>query len=631
FILCSINSWAESKGNIMQTTVEYTTPGPTGFTLDEPYSSVAHFNNSTYYVWVDASFRPWITQTTNGQSTTVPIDPGTDYAAQADAHHRFSLGIDTDGYIHVTGDMHHYSNLSTAVITPYPVRYQKQTILYWKSNQAQNITGGFTFAGGLKTATAIPGGGWLLGRFFNDNLGTLYYSSQVHAFEGSNNNGQMAVGLYKYNTATKTWMALGNTVPNTINDPYRINIFPVFFWENSGLGPLPAAWFQNYQPQFKFDSANRMHFTVVVNTNPSVLGLNRVVYAVSDDAGITWKKANGTVISGGLPLRAIDGLASTADIVGDNSVSPFYSPNVGLAVDKNGKAGVSINNLWRIWDGQAWTLNTPQNTSLPPGMYGYRLPNNNLLMNASAVGKIIRAASFDKLGITYDYPSAIRNLDDYSIKTTGVIYGATDNASKTQSILKTEIISAPLPKGWNSKNISLNPQSYNGESGYLNGSFIVRTYGDSLDLNNDSFTYVYKKVSNDAVISARVSLPETYSSAGLMMRETLASNSKHVSIYINPRPDGKLASVKVRQTTNASPGGFGTAIPSVPYWLKIMRTGDLFTTYISADDINWTKIQSISVPMNKEIYIGLAVVSNGHKWYSETATYDNVSATINLK
>ena len=35
--------------------------------------------------------------------------------------------------------------------------------------------------------------------------------------------------------------------------------------------------------------------------------------------------------------------------------------------------------------------------------------------------------------------------------------------------------------------------------------------------------------------------------------------------------------------------------------------------------------------MNKQIYIGLAVVSNGHSWYSETASFDNVIASVNLK
>lgn len=626
FSLLSVSSWAESKGNIVTTTIEYTTP-VTGFTLEEPYTPVMHFNNSTYFVWVDAEFRPWITQTTNGQSTTVPIDSNPDYAAQADAHHRFSLGIDSSGYIHVTGDMHHYSTFTTAVITPYPARYQKQGIMYWKSNLPENVSGGFTFSGGVNATTTIPGGGWMLGRFFTDNYGTMYYSSQVHAFEASNNNGQIAVGLYKYDTSTKTWAAIGKSLPNNVQ-PNMVNIFPVFFWEHNGAG---GGWFQNYQAQFKFDSANRLHFTVVANTN-GVNGLNRVIYAVSDDGGLTWKKANGTVISGGLPLRGIDGLTSTADIVTDLSEAPFLNPDVGLAIDKNGKPGVAVNKQWLVWDGEQWSTNTPQNTSLPPASYGYRLPNNDVLFNASGVSKLIRTSSFNQLGIAYDYTSPIINLDERTISNTGIIYGVTDNkAAQTQSVLKTEIIPAALPKGWRSKNISLNTESYNGEAGFLDGIFTIRSYGSALEGMHDSFTFVYKKIKNDGVISARVNLPETYSSAGLMIRETLASNSKNVGIYINPRPGGKLAQFSVRQTTNGSASGYGVEIPTTPYWLKIVRTGDNFVIYLSADDINWYKMEGKIIPMSKEVYIGLAVVSNGHKWYSETATFDNVTASVNIK
>lgn len=625
FAFSSQSSWAQSEGNMVKTSVEFTTPGPAGFTLDEPYTPVVHFNNSTYYLWVDQKFRPWVTQITNGVSTTVPLDTGADYTAQPDGHHRFSLGIDKNGYLHVTGDMHHYITISTGVITPYPARYQKQSILYWKSQKPENVSGGFAFAGGLNAKTIIPGGGWMMGRFFTDNFGELYYSSQVHAYESLNSLGQMAVGLYKYDVTAQTWTSIGGIADH--QETYMYNIFPVFFWEDAGLNH----WFQNYQAQFKFDSSNRMHFTVTTNTVTTLTGLNRVVYAFSDDAGKTWKKANGAVITG-LPLRAIDNLPATADIVADSGTTPAgFGPSVGLAIDKNGKPGISIDNIWHIWDGQNWTTATPQNTSLPPGKYGYRMPNNDMILNASVVGKLLRAPSFDDSAIAMDYPTGISSLDEQTIRTQGIIYGLTDNADKTQSVVRTEVVPASLPDGWISKNITLNAMSYIGESGYSDGTFTVRSYGDQLDGVNDSFTFVYKKVKNDSVISARVDLPETYSSAGVMMRESLASNSKYVALLVNPKPGGKNVSYKVRPATGVQMGGYGTLIPSTPYWVKVVRKGDLFTSYMSPDDINWTRIDSKTVAMNKEIYIGLAVVSNGHLWYSETATFDNVTSSVYLK
>ncbi|BCA96019.1 hypothetical protein TUM19329_23800 [Legionella antarctica] len=61
---------------------------------------------------------------------------------------------------------------------------------------------------------------------------------------------------------------------------------------------------------------------------------------------------------------------------------------------------------------------------------------------------------------------------------------------------------------------------------------------------SDSFIFVYKEIKNDGVLSARVTLANTYSYAGF--RESLASNTKHVGIYSKPEPGGKLAMYKLR-------------------------------------------------------------------------------------
>lgn len=201
---------------------------PSPMQTSEPFTPLCHFKDSTFLVWVDANWRPWVTQLdSNGTPTTVPLDNNPDYTAQPDGHHRFSLGVDKLGYIHITGDMHHYFDGTTGVIHDYPARYQKQTILYWKSNQPMSVSGGFSFAGQYGSATAIPGSGWMSGRFFTDNNGELYYSSQVHAYEAADNSGQMAVGLYKYDTSAKTWTAIGGVAPMT--KPYISHQEKVFY------------------------------------------------------------------------------------------------------------------------------------------------------------------------------------------------------------------------------------------------------------------------------------------------------------------------------------------------------------------------------------------------------------------
>ena len=48
FSLLGNQSWASSKGTIIKTAVEYTTPA-IGYTLDEPYTPVMHYNGSMIF------------------------------------------------------------------------------------------------------------------------------------------------------------------------------------------------------------------------------------------------------------------------------------------------------------------------------------------------------------------------------------------------------------------------------------------------------------------------------------------------------------------------------------------------------------------------------------------------------
>lgn len=87
-----------ANGTIISTTQESSSVAfAPGFPPSEPCSQTWHYQNSTFMVWVDSLFRPWITQVTNGKETTVPLDTNPDYTTQQDGHHRYSLGVDKDG------------------------------------------------------------------------------------------------------------------------------------------------------------------------------------------------------------------------------------------------------------------------------------------------------------------------------------------------------------------------------------------------------------------------------------------------------------------------------------------------------------------------------------------------------
>jgi regulation of enolase protein 1 (concanavalin A-like superfamily) len=619
-----IHAWTGPQGVAFNTAIEWQSP-PTGFSPSEPYTPIWHFNNSTFFVWVDQNYRPWVTQVTQGTATTVPLDPGTDYTAQPDAHHRFSLGVDKLGYIHVTGDMHHYINRTTGVINPYPQRYQKQTILYWKSNKPNSVSEGFTFAGGLNSSTAIPGGGWILGRFFADNNGELYYSSHVHAYESSTNKGQMAVGLYRYNTQTSAWTAIGNVA--NVSQPNIYNQFPVFYWELSGIN----GWFQNYQASFKFDTNNRLHFSVTSVTNDSASAGNRLIYAYSSDGGTTWKRANGSIIPS-LPIRGIDSEASVGDIIIDTGTGSGLGATPGTIIDKYGQPGVGINfqnspfYIWRSWNGSAWDTHNLQNFSnLPTSGWGSRLNDNNLVFKVAGAAKLLFTQSLHDPSTGYDLLNFkdYSNIDDYGARKFGTIWGiGYDNSTKVQSIVRTSYTKAILPNGWACDDIAETKPAYGGSCGYINSTFVSTNYGKAIGNNSDSFHYIYKPLYGDGTIQARVTVNSAnYSQTGVMMRETLEPSAKQVSIYLKPGTQEAILGYR----STAGSGTFEIAAKGAknPYWVKLVRSSDKFSSYMSSDGLTWTQVgPTTTVPMKTAIYFGFAAAANTNLWYMESATFD---------
>jgi hypothetical protein len=63
----------------------------------------------------------------------------------------------------------------------------------------------------------------------------------------------------------------------------------------------------------------------------------------------------------------------------------------------------------------------------------------------------------------------------------------------------------------------------------------------------------------------------------------------------------------------------------LPYWVRVVRSGNTFTGYGSLDGVNWVQIGgSQTVTMAQNAYVGLAVTNNGNGALA-TATFDNVS------
>jgi len=109
--------------------------------------------------------------------------------------------------------------------------------------------------------------------------------------------------------------------------------------------------------------------------------------------------------------------------------------------------------------------------------------------------------------------------------------------------------------------------------------------------------------------------------AGLMIRDTLAPDSAHASIFVSSAKG--IAFQRRDQTGGDSVNTAGSA-GRAPRWVKLTRSGDTFSSYESSDGLAWTLVGTDTIPMAPTVYVGLAVTSHTSS-SSATCTFDSVA------
>ena len=366
------------------------------------WTPVQHYRGKTFVVVPDVKLRPMVTEIddTSGKVTTVPLDPGPDYLASTDGHNRFTMGIDKDGYLHIAGDMHGYAIWAST----YVERYQYQNMMYWRSNKALDVTGGFTFSGGATSTTAPPGDEWGGdSRFFNDRNGELFFSARMRAFTGGSLSGSepfISYGIYRYSTSTGRWTALGGKV-TPAQAPGAGKFMTILYWEHTTS-------FEAFQSAPRFDDRNRLHFAIAGNTAGTAgQGL---IYACSDDGGDTWKKASGARIPG-LPIRGKDGDPNQGDLIVRSTKVAQQSP---LCVDKDGRVAVHGDGTWRTWDGTAWV----------PISGGLGILGPDHMLTGEGGSTLNRSAALGQPQTAHDTGfGQVFSLSELGLQTSGSLYG----------------------------------------------------------------------------------------------------------------------------------------------------------------------------------------------------------------
>ena len=153
------------------------------------------------------------------------------------------------------------------------------------------------------------------------------------------------------------------------------------------------------------------------------------------------------------------------------------------------------------------------------------------------------------------------------------------------------------------------------------GTYSVDGAGAGISGTSDALHLVYQQLTGDGIVMARVSSPATGGYVGLMARQSLGADAANGFVGLTSAG----AIFQSRASQGASTAGSSPTTAGNPTWLKLTRSGNTLSGYLSADGVQWTAVgTSAAVSLPQTIYIGLAVDS-GLTTATANAAFDNLS------
>ena len=252
----------------------------------------------------------------------------------------------------------------------------------------------------------------------------------------------------------------------------------------------------------------------------------------------------------------------------------------------------------------------------------------NVLRSTASGGPYTTIATYKGTYPLYEDASVTNGTGYYYVVSAINQAGTSGNSLEAKA---TPATAGALITDWSHKDIGTVATA--GSAGYAsvsNGTFVVSGSGAGIGGTADGLSYVYKPVTGDATITARVTAT-TWNGGGaqktgIMMRESLSSNAIAFSMTSG---DGGVREARFgyRSATGGSMSfQTGNAYTRTPCWFRLQRAGNTFTACQSIDGKTWFAVGApVTISMAGTYYVGLAVSSNSSSLNS--ATCDSVSVT----
>lgn len=169
-----------------------------------------------------------------------------------------------------------------------------------------------------------------------------------------------------------------------------------------------------------------------------------------------------------------------------------------------------------------------------------------------------------------------------------------------------------------------------GSSEIVENSLQINAGGADVWGVKDQFHFSWFEQKGDFDLVARIeslTAPHMYTKAGLMAREDLTENSRHIFFQVFPdnKPRNKNNGGFEFQYRMAKAGEMKAVYPAssvgapefpVNYpntWIRLKRVANEFTGYWSNDGKTWKVYTTFTLALSEKVYLGLAVTSHNVK------------------
>ena len=192
------------------------------------------------------------------------------------------------------------------------------------------------------------------------------------------------------------------------------------------------------------------------------------------------------------------------------------------------------------------------------------------------------------------------------------------------------------------KNTDIGSPELSGTSELINDGIRITAGGADVWGVRDEFRFSYFEQTGDFDLMARIeslTAANLYTKAGIMAREELTDNSRHIFFQVFPNNNARNKNnggyefqyrMEKAGEMKAIYPGKSDGLPEFPAnypntWIRLKRVGNEFTGFYSSDGKAWKEYTRFTMQLKSKVYLGLAVTSHNTK-EAATAVFKDISS-----